>query len=83
VSVGWWGLAGCVGGKVERLLDAKVAGHFAGALPVRGLAALPAWSGHGLHFTTACHDRLYQGMAEATQKLNVYVVYTEPNLPSS
>jgi hypothetical protein len=37
--------------------------------------------GKGIHFgamrgTTACHDRLYQGVAEATQQLHVSVVHT-------
>jgi hypothetical protein len=26
--------------------------------------------------TTACHDRVYQGVAEATQQLHVSVVHT-------
>jgi len=49
-----------------------------------GDSGAPVFSGNyarGIHVgaktgATACHDRLYQGIAEATQQLHVYVVHT-------
>ncbi len=49
-----------------------------------GDSGSPVYSGNlarGIHIgsklgATACHDRLYQGVAEAAKKLNVYVVHS-------
>jgi hypothetical protein len=49
-----------------------------------GDSGAPVYSGNlarGIHHgamsgAAACHDRLYQGVAEAAQKPNVYVVHT-------